>query len=44
VQDGELAMRCIYSRKRYRPETVQALMGAFKAQLHDLINLCGRSA
>ncbi|WP_338746654.1 non-ribosomal peptide synthase/polyketide synthase [Pseudomonas putida] len=44
VQGGELAMRCIYSRKRYRPETVQALMGAFKAQLHDLINLCGRSA
>ncbi|MBF8739591.1 non-ribosomal peptide synthase/polyketide synthase [Pseudomonas guariconensis] len=44
VQDGQLGMRCIYSRKRYRPETVQGLMDVFQAQLHELINLCERPA
>ncbi|HYQ53542.1 MAG TPA: amino acid adenylation domain-containing protein, partial [Pseudomonas sp.] len=44
VQDGQLSMRCLYSRKRYRPETVQGLMDAFQAELHELINLCERPA
>ncbi|WP_317658691.1 non-ribosomal peptide synthase/polyketide synthase [Pseudomonas sp. KU43P] len=44
VEHGQLNMRCIYSCKRYRPETVQGLMDAFQAQLHELINLCERPA
>jgi amino acid adenylation domain-containing protein/non-ribosomal peptide synthase protein (TIGR01720 family) len=42
VQDGRLGMRCIYSRKRYRPETVQGLLDAFQAELHSLIDQCER--
>ncbi|WP_339544190.1 amino acid adenylation domain-containing protein, partial [Pseudomonas sp. RA_35y_Pfl2_P32] len=40
VHDGRLGMRCIYSRKRYRPETVQGLLDAFQAELHSLIEQC----
>ncbi|WP_280282113.1 non-ribosomal peptide synthetase [Pseudomonas sp. BN415] len=42
VQGGRLGMRCMFSRKCYRPETVQALMNAFQAELEDLIDHCGR--
>ncbi|MNF32587.1 Linear gramicidin synthase subunit D [compost metagenome] len=42
VRDGRLGMRCIFSRKRYRPETVQALMDAFQAELEHLIDRCRR--
>ncbi|MDH0639563.1 non-ribosomal peptide synthase/polyketide synthase [Pseudomonas sp. GD03860] len=42
VHDGRLGMRCIYSRKRYRPDTVQALLDTFEAELHRLIDHCER--
>ncbi|MCY1409865.1 Linear gramicidin synthase subunit B [compost metagenome] len=38
VQDSRLSMRCVFSRKRYRPQTVQALMDAFQAELEQLID------
>ncbi|QHD01245.1 hypothetical protein PspS04_13155 [Pseudomonas sp. S04] len=40
VHDGRLGMRCIYSAKRYRPQTVQRLLDAFQAELHSLIDQC----
>jgi len=40
VYDGSLALRCVYSVRRYRPETVQALMDAYRAELEALIDHC----
>jgi amino acid adenylation domain-containing protein/non-ribosomal peptide synthase protein (TIGR01720 family) len=41
VQGGSLSMRCVFSRKRYRPATVQALMDQFQAELERLVDSCG---
>ncbi|MBV4544413.1 non-ribosomal peptide synthetase, partial [Pseudomonas vlassakiae] len=40
VYDGCLALRCIYSTRRYRPETVQALMDSYCTELELLIEHC----
>ncbi|QHW08377.1 non-ribosomal peptide synthase/polyketide synthase [Pseudomonas putida] len=40
VYDGCLALRCVYSTRRYRPETVQALMDDYRAELELLIEHC----
>ncbi|MEC4878444.1 non-ribosomal peptide synthase/polyketide synthase [Pseudomonas sp. NC26] len=40
VYDGCLALRCVYSTRRYRPETVQALMDDYRAELELLIDHC----
>ncbi|WP_416422490.1 non-ribosomal peptide synthase/polyketide synthase [Pseudomonas sp. App30] len=38
VYDGSLSLRCVYSRKCYRPETVQGLMDALRAELEQLVD------
>ncbi|WP_409520693.1 amino acid adenylation domain-containing protein, partial [Pseudomonas sp.] len=40
VYDGCLALRCVYSTRRYRPETVQGLMDDYRAELELLIEHC----
>ncbi len=38
VYDGSLSLRCVYSRKCYRPETVQGLMDALRVELEQLVD------
>ncbi|MFJ4068427.1 non-ribosomal peptide synthase/polyketide synthase [Pseudomonas sp. NPDC089996] len=40
VYDGCLALRCVYSTRRYRPQTVQALMDDYRVELELLIDHC----
>jgi non-ribosomal peptide synthase protein (TIGR01720 family) len=40
VYDGRLAMRCIFSTRRYRAETVEQLMREYQAELEALIEHC----
>jgi len=40
VYDGALSLRCVYSQRRYRPETVQRLMDEYRLQLQGLIEHC----
>jgi non-ribosomal peptide synthase protein (TIGR01720 family) len=40
VYDGCLALRCIYSTRRYRAETVEQLMREYQAELEALIEHC----
>ncbi len=40
VFDGKLSMRCIYSTRRYRPSTIEALMQAYQAELEALVEHC----
>ena len=40
VYDGRLALRCIYSTRRYRAETVEQLMREYQAELEALIEHC----
>ncbi|EIK94329.1 non-ribosomal peptide synthetase [Pseudomonas sp. M47T1] len=38
VYDASLSLRCVYSRKCYRPETVQGLMDALRVELEQLVD------
>ena len=40
VYDGQLALRCVFSNRRYRVETVEQLMQAYQAELEALIEHC----
>ncbi|WP_409488686.1 non-ribosomal peptide synthase/polyketide synthase [Pseudomonas promysalinigenes] len=40
VYDGCLALRCVYSTRRYRPETVQTLMDDYCNELELLVEHC----
>ncbi|QKZ04395.1 non-ribosomal peptide synthetase [Pseudomonas eucalypticola] len=40
VHDGVLSVRCIYSKRRYRAETVDAMMTLLVSELHVLIDHC----
>ena len=40
VYDGRLALRCIFSTRRYRAETVEGLMRAYQEELEALIEHC----
>jgi non-ribosomal peptide synthase protein (TIGR01720 family) len=40
VYDGRLTLRCDYSRRRYRPQTVEALMHSLREQLEAIVGHC----
>ncbi|OIN52091.1 non-ribosomal peptide synthase/polyketide synthase [Pseudomonas costantinii] len=40
VYDGRLSMRCIFSTRRYRAQTVEQLMREYQAELEALIEHC----
>ncbi|MGN8278204.1 non-ribosomal peptide synthase/polyketide synthase [Pseudomonas sp. SMN5] len=44
VYDGRLALRCVFSKRRYRAETVERLMREYQAELETLIEHCVEQA
>ena len=40
VYDGSLSLRCVYSKRRYRAQTIEALMESYRDELELLIDHC----
>ena len=40
VYDGSLSLRCVYSKRRYRAQTIDALMESYREELELLIDHC----